>query len=150
MISPAGSNYWPMTEDGVVGGPDFPGSIGFVPGPNTAYVSLPYDPLKILNLVFSDNGVYVSSVLESANFPADAVPVQTYGRPNGCGGWTYIKDVWPLHDIVNAAAGSYPYRWDGTYKQVFTGQKHIGRFGRCVTVYVTTAPSVGEMSATPQ
>jgi hypothetical protein len=149
-VTGAGTNYWPMTEDRCPHNPDFPGSIGFTPGPNTVAASLPCDPLKEHDVVFDGFDTQFTSVLDSANFPSDAVPVLTYGPPNGCrGGRQWLIFTWPLHDIINPSQinSGYNYKWDGTFVQNFVGTIHINR-GGCATYYKTRTASPMELSAT--
>ena len=149
-VTEAGTTYWPITEDHHPSGQDFPGSIGFTPGPNTVAIGLPYDPLKEHDVVFDGNDTQFASVLGSANFPSDAVPVLTYGPPNGCrGGRQWVIYTWPLHDIINPSQinSGYDYRWDGTFVQNFVGTIHYNR-GGCATYYSTHTASPMELSAT--
>ena len=141
LLPSAGATYSPLYEDGsTTVDPDFPGGVGLVPDPypfSRGQVSLPSDPLKLMGLVWNNLGTYFHSIL---NGPWKVTVLN--GPSNGCGGgyaWQIVS-----YQFVSLQATDYTaYTWSGTYTQNFTGQKKIGRYGHCVTNYVTTTNSPG-------
>jgi hypothetical protein len=146
-VPSAGTAYSPLTEDGAPLQPDFPGSIGFLPGPNSISFGLPVDPLDL-----SDPYGYTQAVLWQEGDNTYVRNIVNAAPSNACksSGHPQIPSytvTYTIQNVLDTAYTGQQYLWNGVFIMSFVGTPHT-RYGQCAYSYKTTTTSVGEMSAT--